>query len=103
MRIIKSDTKACLRIGEPMAIIEIPIRRTVLYTFRVEGNCLGPRIFKWDIVVVVQESEFQVGDLVVVKSKEGKTLLRWLKRKDTVCLSLLTFIWKIFIQMRIYA
>ena len=47
---------------------------------------MEPRILEGDIVVVAQESEPQIGDLVVVKFKEGETLLKWLKKKDKVCL-----------------
>ena len=47
---------------------------------------MEPRILEGDIVVVAQESESQVGDLVVVKFKKGERLLRWLKKKDKVCL-----------------
>jgi len=86
MRITKSNTKTCSRIEEPIGMIEIPIRRTGLYAFRVEGDSMEPRILEGDIVVVAQESESQVGDLVVVKFKKGERLLRWLKKKDKVCL-----------------
>lgn len=70
----------------PIGMIEIPVRRADLYAFRVEGDSMEPRILQGDIVVVAQESEPQIGDLVVVKFKEGETLLKWLKKKDKVCL-----------------
>jgi len=70
----------------PMGVIEIPVSRADLYAFRVEGDSMEPRILEGDIIVVAQASEPQAGDIVVVKFKDGETMLKWLKKKDKICL-----------------